>query len=360
MRRFIPIIIIGGVLLVVGAIVAPLIGTYFYMRSPQKAVEGAFQKLIAAKTFKFSLEAAEDRKNGVSYEVSGSLDKKTVTQPAGDLVFSFNVPDIKFSGEGKARAHEGIVYLQFEKVSGMPDVAPTAFGDIWSGVGVDALLAFAKDLTLPEAAGNLTEDDLQEILSIAKKHLPFAVVRKGAPTFMDNVLVNPYDIVLDRAALNALFTEIKTEVKGSLLDKKEKDAIDGFVSSVPSMVGQVWVSQSDGTLRGMLLIAKNGDYSFHMNLRFSDYDKTVPVAAIPQNAKPLFELIRRLFSTSLAGVKPRLPFDLPVPIYNINMGLPEVSLPAGGNQQNVKPGALPNLIRIFYGTDKPFSAEIGK
>jgi hypothetical protein len=99
------------------------------------------------------------------------------------------------------------------------------------------------------------------------------------------------------------------------------------------------------------LIAKGATSSFHIDLRFSNYDKPVNVAP-PAGVQPLISLIRRLASASLTGVKLQLPFDIPVPILDVNMGVPTVPSPSGGTSKTL--GPLPDLIKLFYGTDQLF------
>jgi hypothetical protein len=352
MRRVILWIILGGIALIAGIIIFQLLGTYWYLRSPDRAVKGAFIHFLDAKSLRFDLKAADDIKDGLSFNVSGLLDKHLLTAPAADLRFSFQAEGQSFYGNGQAQAKDGKIYLRFDQIAGIPNVLPGALQSIWGGLDVNLLLAVAHDRFFPEANGNFTEADLQAIVVIAKKHIPFTVRESGSPIFINNVLTTPYKIDLDRAALLDLFSEIKIAVKGSSLSGDENKELSRAVAALPSITGEIWVSRNDGSLCEAVFVAKGERSSFHLNFSVTDVDKTVSVAP-PVDYKPLVELIRRLSGTSLSGVRVKLPFDLPVPIYDIDMGIPTVPTANDGGGGKTA-GPLPNLIKLFYGTDNPF------
>jgi len=357
MRRLILWIILGGVVLIAGVIIFQLLGTYFYMRSPQRVVDGAFTRFLDAKSFNFSLEGQNDAKDGLLFKVSGSMDKSVITAPIAEIKFSFDAPSQKMVASGQAVANDGKLYFSFDKLVGLNDVLPGTIQSLWTEIGFESLLAVVRDRVFPDATGNFTEADLKEVAVVVKKHLPFSVSSEGKQLFIGNVLVIPYDVILDRKALIKIAKEIKTAVKGEALSSQENIEIEKYFSSMPAVTGQVWVGKKDGMLREMVLVTKGNDTAFHLNLHFSDYDKTV-TANPPNGAKPLAELFRRLFGTSLSGVKPKLPFDLPAPIWDINMSIPVVTLPEGGSGGSQKTlGGLPNLLKLFYGTDKLFESN---
>jgi hypothetical protein len=354
MRRIILWVILGGITLIAGVIVFQLLGTYWYLKSPARVVNGAFTRLLDAKSFNLNLQAEDDAKNGTSFNVSGPINKQVLTAPVADLKFSFQAQGQTFYGNGQAQAKDGNIYLRFDQIAGIPNVLPGALQSIWAGLDVNTLLAVGHDRFFPEAAGGFTEADLQAIVAIARRHIPFSPIGSGGtPIFIDNVLTTPYKIVLDRSAMLALFSEIKAAVKGSSLDDDEKATLAKIVADLPPISGEIWVSREDGTLREALLVTKGAASSFHLDLRFSDYNKTVSVVT-PVDHQPLIELIRRLAGTSLSGVKVQLPFDIPVPILNVDMGVPTVPVATGSNGTGKAAGELPNLIKLFYGTDQPF------
>jgi hypothetical protein len=327
------------------------LGTYLYLRSPERAVDGAFERLIDAKGLDLNVQAADDAKDGLSFNVSGSIDKRVLTAPVADLQFSFNAPRQSFSGSGQARAKDGNIYLRFDRIDGIPKVLPDALGSIWAGLDVQTLLAVGRDRLFPEATTDFTEADLQAIVAIARRHIPFAPTKNELPVFIDNVLCTPYRVVLSRSSMFAIFTETKTAVKGAPLSAGEQAELSRVVDALPPVTGEVWIARNDGSLREALLIAKGATSSFHIDLRFSNYDKPVNVAP-PAGVQPLISLIRRLASASLTGVKLQLPFDIPVPILDVNMGVPTVPSPSGGTSKTL--GPLPDLIKLFYGTDQLF------
>jgi len=351
MKRIIFWIILGGIALIAGVIVFQLLGTYWYLRSPERVVHGAFERLVDAKSFDLEVRAQDDAKDGLSFNVSGPVDKRLLTAPAADLQFSFAAPRQSFSGSGQAKAKDGKIYLNFDRVDGLPKVLPDALQSIWAALDVQTLLAVGRDRLFPEATTDFTEADLQAIVAIARRHIPFTPTKTEMPVFIDNVLCTPYQVVLSRPALLAIFTEIKTAVKGAPLSADEQAELARVVGALPSVTGEVWIAQNDGSLREALLVAHTGDSSFHIDLRFSNYDRSVSVAPIA-GAQPLISLIRRLAGTSLSGVKLQLPFDIPVPILDVNMGAPTVPESAGGTSKAM--GPLPNLIKLFYGTDQLF------
>jgi hypothetical protein len=353
MRRIILWIILGGIALIAGVVIFQLLGTYWYMRSPDRVVDGAFTRLLDAKSFNVDLRAADDAKDGLSFNVSGPIDKRILTAPTADLQFSFQAPGQSFYGNGQAQAKDGKIYLRFDQIAGIEGVLPGALQSLWAGLDMNTLLAVAHDRFFPETIGNFTEADLQAIVTIAKRHIPFTPTKTGSPTFIDNVLVTPYEVVLDRTALSGLFSEIKTAVKGSPLTDKEKSELNKIVAGFPSVTGEVWVARNDGTLREAILVFKGKSSSFHISARFYDYDKTVKVTP-PIDDRPLIELIRRLTGASLSGVKLQLPFDLPVPILNVNEKIPIVPEAPSSDGKGKTAGGLPNLLKLFYGTDQLF------
>jgi len=353
MRRIILWSVLGGITLIVVVVVFQLLGTYWYLKSPTCVVNGAFTRLLDAKSFTLNLQAEDDAKDGLSFNVSGPIDKHVLTAPVADLHFSFQFPARSFSGSGEAKAKDGHVYLNFDQISGISNIAPGALRSIWAALDVNTLLAVAADRLFPETTANFSEGDLQAIVMIAKRHIPFAPTKTGSPVFIDNVLVESYGIVMDRPALLALFSEIKAAVKGSPLDAAEKADLEKTVAGLPPATGEAWVARGDGTLREVLLVFKNKGSSFHIDARFSDYNGTVGVTA-PAKYEQLIDLIRILAGTSLSGVKMQLPFDLPVPLLNVGMGVPSVPNPSATNKPGNDLGPLPNLIKLFYGTDQLF------
>jgi len=356
MRRIILFVVLGGIVLIAGVILFQLLGTYWYLQSPTRVVNGAFTHLLDAKSFDLNLEAQDDAKDGLSFNVSGSIDKRVLTAPVADLKFSFQAQGQTFYGNGQAQAKDGNIYLRFDQIAGIPKVLPGALQSIWANLDVNTLLAVARDRLFPEVTNDFTEADLQAIMVIAKKHLPFSPLSSETPVFIDNVLTTPYKVVLDRAVLLDLFAEIKSAVKGAPLDDGEKKELAKIVTGLPPVTGEIWVARNDGTLREALLVAKGSSSSFHLDLRFSNYDKTTTVTP-PADSQPLIELVRRLSGTSLSGVKVALPFDIPVPVLNVNMGIPTVPLGTGKNGTGKTAGPLPNLIKLFYGTDHPFGGQ---
>ena len=356
MRRIILLSILGGIVLIAGVIVFQLLGTYWYLKSPTRVVNGAFTRLLDAKSFDLDLEAQDDAKDGLSFNVSGPIDKRVLTAPVADLKFSFQAQGQTFYGNGQAQAKDGNIYLRFDQIAGIPNVLPGALQSTWAVLDVNTLLAVGRDQLFPDVANDFTEADLQAIAVIAKKHIPFAPLASETPIFIDNVLATPYKVVLDRPVLIDLFKEIKAAVKGAPLDDSENKALVKLVTGLPPITGEIWVSRNDGTLREALLVAKGAASSFHLDLRFSNYDKTTAVTP-PSDSQPLIELIRRLSGTSLAGVKVALPFNIPVPILNVNMGIPTVPLATGKGGTGKTAGPLPNLIKLFYGTDQPFGEK---
>jgi hypothetical protein len=356
MRRIILFVILGGIVLIAGVIVFQLLGTYWYLKSPTRVVNGAFTHLLDAKSFDLALEAQDDGANGLSFNVKGPLDKRVLTAPVADLKFSFQAQGQTFYGNGQAQAKDGSIYLRFDQIAGIPNLLPGALQSTWADMDVNTLLAVARDRLFPDITNDFTEADLQAIVAIGKKHIPFSPLSAGTPVFIDNVLTTPYKVVLDRAILLDLFTELKAAVKGAPLDAGENKELAKIVTGMPPVTGEVWVARNDGTLREALLVAKGPSSSFHLDLRFSDYNKNTTVTP-PADSQPLIELVRRLSGTSLSGVKVALPFDIPVPILNVNMGIPTVPLANGKGGTGKTAGPLPNLIKLFYGTDHPFEGK---
>jgi hypothetical protein len=232
-------------------------------------------------------------------------------------------------------------------------VLPGALQSIWADLNMNALLVVGKDQLFPQATGDLTEDDLVSIKNIALKHIPFIPLGQGDSGWLGLVAVEHYRIGFDRDQLSALIGEIKNAAKDSPLTDAEKNEIAKTVANLPPVSGEVWIARDDGTLRAAVFTVKNKDSDLHLNLRFSDYDKTLTVD-VPPSSQPLIELVRRLTGPTLTNTALKLPFTIPVPIYNVNEPIPVVpNAEPGGTGKNL--GPLPDLIRLFYGTDTLFA-----
>ena len=107
MRRIILWVIMGGIVLIAGVIIFQLLGTYLYMRSPERVVSGALARVLTAKSFDFAVEAQDDVKDGLSFNVSGPLSKQVLNAPVADLRFSFQSQGQSFYGAGQAQASDG-------------------------------------------------------------------------------------------------------------------------------------------------------------------------------------------------------------------------------------------------------------
>ncbi len=353
MRRFLPWIILGGITIIAAIVAVKEVGTLLYLRSPERVVAGAFTHLLNAKSFTVALEAADDAPNGLSFKVGGMLDKRQLAKPVADLDFSFQTAGQGFYGNGQAKAKDGEIYLRFDQIAGIPNVQPGALQAIWADLNVGALLTVGRDQLFPQATGNLTEADLVAIKEIALKHIPLIPLGKGDSGWLGLVAVEHYRIGLDRDELKALVIEIKTAVKGSELGDAERNDVAKTVAGLPSVTGEVWIARNDGTLRAAVITAKGKESTFHLNIRLSDYDKQMAVDA-PAVSQPLIELVRRLSGPTLGNAAVKLPFTIPVPIYDARAQIPEISGTASsGPAKNL--GGLPNLIRLFYGTDTPFA-----
>jgi len=353
MLKSLPWIILGGIALIAAVVLFEVLGAVWYLRSPERVVKGAFEHLLNAKSFSLTAEGSDDAPNGMSFKVDGTLDKQQLAKPSADLTFSFQSAGQSFYGNGEAKAKDGELYLRFDQIAGIPGVLPGALRSIWADLNMNALLVVGKDQFFPQATGDLTEADLDAIKDIAIKHIPFIPLGAGDSGWLGLVAVEHYRIGLDRDELKALVGEVKTAVKGSPLSDAEKSDISKTVSALPPVSGEVWVARDDGTLRAAVFTVKNKDSSLHLNLRFSDYDKQVAVEA-PLSSQPLIELVRRLTGPTLTNAALKLPFTIPVPIYNVNEPIPVVPNAApGGTGKNL--GPLPDLIRLFYGTDTLFA-----
>jgi hypothetical protein len=354
MLRSLPWIILGGIVLIVGVIITPLLGMYFYLRSPQRVVTGAFEKLLEAKSFSFDLQAEQAEKDSFSLNVGGSLDKRSLVSPISQAEFSFRSGQ-SFYGNGEVRAKDGQIYLRFDRVVGIPNLLPGALQSMWTGIGVDALLAVGKEKVLPQSTGNMTEEDLQAIKAIVEKHLPIIAVGSGKDAVIDSVPALRYSIGLDRVEALEMISEIEAAAKGAPLSDEERAAAKQAVSALPTFTGDVWVFKSDGRLAACVIVVGRGDQAMHLNMKFFRYDQPV-VAEAPINSRPLIELIRRFIGSTLSGVSLKLPFEIPMPILKMEVKMPTVDLPVGGTgaaPENL--GELPDLIKLFYGTDHPFS-----
>jgi hypothetical protein len=354
MLRSLPWIILGGIALIVAVIVAPILGTYFYLRSPQRVVTNAFVRLLEAKSFAFDLQLEQATKDGFSLNSKGALDKSLLSKPLADLTFSFQSGQ-SFYGNGEARAKDGQLYLRFAQIAGVPEVLPGALQSVWAGIGMDALIAVGKEQVFPQAAGNLTEDDLQAIRAMIEKHVPVTAVGYGKAATIDYLPTMHYAVQLDRVAAREMAAEIKAAVKGAPLSAEEQAALARQIAALPPINGEIWVAKSDGRLAAAVVVIGKGDPTTHLNVGFSRYDQPV-IAEAPMDSRPLIELVRRLIGNTLSKVTLRLPFEIPAPILDIEMKIPTVDLPAGGRSgapENL--GGLPDLIKLFYGTDKPFA-----
>lgn len=356
MLRSLPWIILGGIVLIAGVVVIQLVGTYLYLQSPERVATGAFTRLLDAKSFDVALETTQTAKDGFSLNADGSLDKQVLSKPVANLTFSFQTGGQAFYGNGQAKARDGQMYLRFDQIAGIPGLLPGALQSIWAGLDMESLIAVGKENIFPQAAGNFTEADLQTLRAIIEKHMPVAVAGKGEDTVFDSVPVMHYHVVADKAKLKDLLTEVQTLVKGSALSPDEQTGISQTLANLPPITGEIWVAKSDGRLNAALIVVGRGDQAVHVNVHFSHYDRPLIVDA-PMDARPLIELFRRMVGNTLAGVTVKLPFDIPLPILQIETKIPVVNLPSGtgsGGQLN----GVPDLLKLFYGTDKPFGPEI--
>jgi len=357
MLRSLPWIILGGIALIVGVIVVPVLGTYFYMRSPQRVVIGAFVKLLETKSLAFELQLEQETKDGFSLNAKGALDKRQLSEPAADLAFSFQAGQ-SFYGNGVARAKDGQLYLRFDQVVGIPDLLPGALQSTWADIDMSALIAVGKERVFPLSSGNLTEEDLQVMKMMIEKHIPVAAVDSGVAATVDHLPTMHYRIELDRAAARDMAAEIQAAVKGAPLTADEQGALGRQVALLPPINGEIWVAKGDGRLAAAVIVIGRGDHATHLNVKFSRYEQPVAID-LPVDSRPLIELVRRLIGNTLSKVTLKLPFEIPAPILDIEMKIPTLNLPSGGNGgPQEKTGGLPDLLRLFYGTDKPFSEPI--
>jgi hypothetical protein len=357
MRRFLPWIILGGVALFVIVIMAQILGTYFYLKSPERAVAGAFAKLLHAKSFRIDLEAAQQAPHGFSLRTEGGIDKRVITRPVADMVFSFQAPDQSFYGKGDLKAVDGKLYLRFSEIAGIDGLLPGSLQAIWAGMDMQTLVAIAKEGLFPESEGSLTEDDLKTIAQMAAEGMPIAVYGKGEMTWVGTDQAMRYPVRVDKTKLSALISEINAAVKGAPLSGDENRHIARAVASYPEISGEVWIGRSDGRLLAMTAIVGQDERALHVSAKISRYDQPVAAEA-PLDPQPLITLFRRAFGSTLGGMKMKLPFDLPVPIWEIEQNIPQVDLPPGEKGGEGGLGGLPDLVKLFYGTDKPFGEGI--
>lgn len=355
MAKSLPWIILGGITLIVTVIVVQVLGAILYLYSPDRVVRGAFSSILEAKSFAVKLEVTDDAPAGLSLKADGVLDKQQLSKPVADLKFSFQNSGHSFSGNGIAKATDGEVYLRFDKIVGIPEVLPGALQSVWADLNVDTLLVVGKENLFPQAAGNLTEADLQAVKEIALDHIPFKSASKGESGHIGLETVMHYKVELDRDALTALLMEINTAVKGSALTKEERVGVSKMVGNLPSVTGEIWVAKEDGTMRAAVISVKGKDSTVKINIHLSDFNRPLAVDT-PPNAKPLIDLVRKLTGPTLGNSSIRLPFTIPVPIYDIDQKIPEITGPASVDTGEDL-GGLPNLIRLFYGTDKLFAPD---
>lgn len=356
MPRSLPWIIVGGVALIAGIVIAPLLGTYFYLKSPDRAVAGAFSKLLEAKSFNIELAASQADEAGFSINAEGDLDKRFLTRPVADLSFSFQAPHQSFYGKGELRATDGKIYLRFGQIAGIEGLLPGALQAIWADIDAQPLVAVLKDSLFPQSPGTLTEDDLQAIKGMVKRNMPIAVIGKGEASWVGMEQALHYRIRLDKAKLVDLAMEIQSAVKGSSLGPDERRGLSHTLASYPEVTGEAWVRKSDGRLVALTAVAGKGETAMHINAKFSQYDRQVSASA-PLEAQPLIALFRRALGSTLGEVKLKLPFDIPAPILAIEQKIPQVNLPPGDKGGEGNLGGLPDLIKLFYGTDKPFAED---
>lgn len=188
-------IILSGITLISVIILAELIATIIYLRSPERVVAVAFQKLIDTKSYSFSVNA-DEAKGGLVASLSGDIDQKSPTRPVASADFSF-IMDGRYSLKGKIAAADGKAFVQFENTGGLPVGLASALGKAWTGVDVSSLIFLAEENAL-SFSSRLNDADINVILAALKKNIPFRVAGKENDEMLGNVYVVRYPIAFDK------------------------------------------------------------------------------------------------------------------------------------------------------------------
>jgi hypothetical protein len=363
MRRYVLWIILGGVIIVSAVVLAELIGTIVYLRSPEKAVAGAFEKLIDAKSVSFNI-TADRAKDLVTASAAGSLDKSSPTAPELIADFSYSAEN-HYSVKGSLVASAGQVFVKFSDTVGLPPELARSFGSAWVGAAVNTLYLIAEDDFI-SLRSNLTDSDLAAIASALNGNLPLRAAGKGQDEMLENTYVVRYPVVFDRSAAVAFTNNLRGLLKDQKVSDEKFGQIVAALNAVQDFGGDVWIAKTDGTLRAARFAVPFGaGDNLNVLASFSDYDKKVEATA-PERFLPAADLFRGLYAPTL-GAAPSA--DLSATPYGpavqtlVNPPAVDLKKSAGlelnaAADTNGGGGLMDAILRFFYGSN-PFSGNGG-
>jgi len=354
MLRALPWIIIGGVSLVLAVIIAQLIGTAIYLNSPDRVVRGAFQNLIDARSVRVSLLVDEEGQDGGSLKVDGAIDKSDVLKPLGKFDVSFQTAGQAFYGSGELRLKDGQMYARAQEIAGLPGVLPGSLQSIWAGLNVQSLVAAGERRVTPDIVAAFTDEDAHTLIRIVRDHIP--VRPSGTPNteLLENTRVLHIPVTIDAADSVSLVSALEFALYDQARVDKDAPAVRAATAAVTGVLAEVWVAKNDGTLRAMrVVLTPKGGRPLHIALLLSHYNEPVAVDS-PLDARPLAELLARLFGPTLKTGATRLPFALPV------FQLPGEATSAADikkfGDRDTDGDGLSDEAEIFYGTN-PFNPD---
>ncbi len=363
MRKRIFWIILAGITLIAMIILAELVATIIYLRSPDRVVSGAFLKLIDAKSLSYSIDA-EDSVIAASGKLRGDMDWKSPTNPIAEASFSFRMGDA-VAVSGSVLAAGGKAFVKFDEAKGIPQDFMAALKGDWVSADVVSLYLLAGENAV-SLDSYLSDADVDIIIGTLKKHLPLAAAGKGEDELLGNVYVARYPIAFDKKAALAFIDELHGLLNGQDVSEAKFAAIREAISAMPDWGGDAWVGKADGMLHAMrLALPMGGAERFNLVFSFSDWNKKVESAA-PSGSVAIYDLLKRVYSPTLGlgsgSSKPQM--TLPEAIRPLTE-IPTVESKSGaglapGVQAN-RPGGgglIDALLRLIYGSN-PFSPSGG-
>ena len=362
MRRNFFWVILGGVTLLSAIILAELVASIIYLRSPEHVITGAFGKIIDAKSFSFSVQA-DDPNDNLGATLTGSIDKKQPTSPTGQAAFTF-VQGNRYSLKGELTTGNGQAFLKLDDASGLPPEFANALSSIWTNAPVSSLYLVAEENAL-SLSSYLSDADLGVIFSALKNDPLFRVAGKGDDELLDNVYVVRYPVVFDKKAAGGFLTALQGLLKNQNISADKFAAAASAVSNEADFGGEVWIAKSDGTLRAASFpIPVGGNAYVNLKITISDYNKKVSVET-PEKYSPLSDILKQIYAPTLGAGSggnapaPVIPGIMPlinppaVPLENNSASTLNFSTNTGTGGD-----LIDALLRFFYGTN-PFGGGNG-
>lgn len=322
-NKLLKVIIFSGIALTL--IVSSVFGYFYYLKSPQRIIEGMFKNMTEVKSLDYEgristqIESAEfldfskkyigdfekGQGNNFLLNINGSFDISDLNNLK--LLSAINASSGFFKGKAgiEIKTTDNICYLKINNVPNFPILIDLSFlENQWIKFDLNEIKNYAKESGLEKGVDEFGKqqailNEKKEQVKNAIKKANIYIITKSSNSQIDGKLTHHYEFTLSKEKLINLFLEINRIMRDNSFTEKEINELEELLKRVEMPTGEIWIGKEDLLLYKMIINLNLNDEKIGLNGKisiaadFNNHNKSIKVDT-PSSAKTIEEVVDAL------------------------------------------------------------------